>query len=186
MTEANFARTFGKTNPEIIKLLWPGRFSESESIALADEKEAAYREVLQKNFPEMEGASDLIKSLHDAGFALAIGSSGPPENVNLVRTTIRHGDLINAAVNGKDVKNGKPDPEVFLTAANKLGLDPKKCAVIEDAPVGVLAAKRSGAVPIALTGTAPREALAENARIVVDRLSELSPKMIAELIRGDE
>src|SRR3954470_24871900 len=75
MTEANFVRTFGKTNPEIIKLLWPGKFDEAQSIALADEKEAAYREVLKNNFPEMEGASDLIKSLHDAGFALAIGSS---------------------------------------------------------------------------------------------------------------
>jgi beta-phosphoglucomutase len=182
MTEDDFSRTFGRTSREIIYQLWPGRFDAAWIAALDEEKESAYRAILVKNFPEMPGASDLIQALHDAGFALAIGSSGPPENVELVRKTIRHGEVINAIVHGKDVKHGKPDPEVFQVAASKLGLDPKKCAVVEDAPVGVLAAKRSGAVPIALTGTAKREVLAEDARIVIDSLRELSPKSIEQLI----
>jgi beta-phosphoglucomutase len=182
MSEEDFKKTFGRTSREIIHQLWPRRFDDAGVAAFDAQKESEYREILRKDFPEMPGASDLIQSLHDAGFALAIGSSGPPENVELVRKTIRHGEVINAIVNGKDVKHGKPDPEVFLVAAKKLGLDPRKCAVVEDAPVGVLAAKRSGAVPIALTGTAKREVLAENARIVVDRLRELTPKVIQDLI----
>jgi beta-phosphoglucomutase len=130
----------------------------------------------------MDGASDLIAALHAAGFKLAIGSSGPPENVELVRRTIRHGELLSAAVSGKDVTRGKPDPEVFLTAAKKLEIEPTRCAVVEDAPVGVEAARRAGMAAIGLTGTAPREALAKHAHLVVDSLRELNPAMIASLI----
>lgn len=183
MSKEDFARTFGRTSREIIKQLWPGKFDEKSSTELDEEKEADYREIIKRNFPEMSGASDLIKKLHDAGFVLAIGSSGPPPNVEAVRKTIRHGEMINAIVHGKDVKHGKPDPEVFQIAARKLGLDPKQCAVVEDAPVGVLAAKRAGAVAIGLTGTASREALQKDADLVVDRLDQLTPERIAQLIK---
>lgn len=182
MTEQDFSRTFGRTSREIIHQLWPGTFDDAGVLSLDEEKEADYREILRLQFPEMNGASDLIAALHDAGFSLAIGSSGPPLNVEMVRKTIRNGEMINAIVHGKDVKHGKPDPEVFLTAARKLGLDPRRCAVVEDAPVGVLAAKRSGAAVIGLTGTATREVLAEHAQLIVNSLRELSPVIIRDLI----
>jgi beta-phosphoglucomutase len=182
MSEADFARTFGKRSREIIAQLWPGKFEDAAIQRLDEEKEAEYREILRANFPEMEGASDLIAALHAARFKLAIGSSGPPENVELVRRTIRHGELLSAAVSGKDVTRGKPDPEVFLTAARKLEIEPTRCAVVEDAPVGLEAARRAGMAAIGLTGTAPREALAKYAHVVVDSLRQLSPAMIASLI----
>jgi beta-phosphoglucomutase len=182
MSEEDFARTFGKRSREIIAQLWPGKFDEDAIRHLDDEKEAEYREILREHFPEMNGASDLIAALHAKGFKLAIGSSGPPENVELVRRTIRHGEMLSAAVNGKDVTRGKPDPEVFLTAARKLEIDPSRCAVVEDAPVGLEAARRAGMAAIGVTGTAPREALAKHAHVVVDSLRELSPAMIASLI----
>jgi beta-phosphoglucomutase len=182
MTEQDFARTFGRTSREIINQLWPGRFDDATIAEFDAEKEAAYRDILRAHFPEMDGASDLIATLHEAGFSMAIGSSGPPENVELVRQTIRHGDWIAAAVNGTDVKHGKPDPEVFLIAAQKLGLEPKKCAVVEDAPVGLQAARRAGMAAIGLTGTARRQALMEHADLVVESLRELTPPICAELI----
>jgi beta-phosphoglucomutase len=130
----------------------------------------------------MDGASDLIAALHQAGFAMAIGSSGPRENVELVWKALRRGDLIRAAVNGMDVTRGKPDPEIFLVAARKLGLAPGRCAVVEDAPVGLQAARRAGMAAIALTGTAPRDALAPHADLIVDSLRELSPASIVRLL----
>lgn len=175
MTEDDFARTFGKTSKEIIAQLWPGKYDAKEVVVFDDAKEAAYRDVLREDFPAMDGAAELIAALHDVGFKLAIGSSGPPENVKLVRETIPNGNRIDVIVTGKDVTHGKPHPEVFLVAAKKLGIDPSHCAVVEDAPVGLQAARAAGMVAIGLTGTAPREKLAPLADLVVDSLRQLSP-----------
>ena len=184
MTEEQFAATFGKTTREIIRQLWPGRFDEGAVAALDGEKEALYREILERDFPEMPGAADLIGQLHAAGFALAIGSSGPPENVRLVARKIGNGKFISAAVDGMEVRHGKPEPDIFLAAAKKLGVEPGRCAVIEDAPVGLDAARRAGMAAIALMGTAPREALAVHGQIIVERLSELNAGRIGALIDG--
>ena len=180
LTDADFARTFGRTSRDIIRALWPDRFNDAEVARFDAAKEARYRELLAEDFPEMPGASDLIRALHEAGFCLAIGSSGPPENVALVLSRLRHGARFHATVNGTEVAHGKPDPDVFLTAARKLGIPPSRTAVIEDAPAGVEAARRAGAAAIGLLGTAPRERLAEHADLVVDALSRLS----GDLIRG--
>ncbi len=184
MTEAQFASTFGKTTREIIRLMWPNKFDEAGVAQLDAAKEAAYRHILSTEFPEMPGAFELIGALNLAGFALAIGSSGPPENVELVHSKLSAGKLIGVAVNGMDVKHGKPEPDVFIAAAKKLGLKPKFCAVIEDAPVGIEAARRAGMTAIGLTGTVKRDALS-NADLVVDSLKELTPAIITKLIEGD-
>lgn len=182
MSETDFVRTFGRTSREIIRQLWPGRFDGAEVAAFDAAKEQAYRDILQSHFPEMEGASAVIRSLHDAGFRLAIGSSGPAENVAVVKNCLPAGGLISATVNGSEVKHGKPEPDVFLIAAAKLGLSADRCAVIEDAPVGVEAARRADMTAIGLTGTASRAALAERAHLVVDSLTELTPPIIESLI----
>jgi beta-phosphoglucomutase-like phosphatase (HAD superfamily) len=71
-------------------------------------------------------------------------------------------------------------------AAKKLGIEPSHCAVIEDAVVGVEAARRAGMASIGLVGTAPREALGKHAHLVVDSLTELNPAVIEERIRGNK
>jgi beta-phosphoglucomutase len=130
----------------------------------------------------MPGAEDLIVSLHQAGFALAIGSSGPKENVAVVLKGLKHGSFITQTVNGSEVKQGKPNPLVFLLAAQKLGIPVKNCAVIEDAPAGVEAARRAEMFSIGLLGTAPRQALAKHAHVIVAHLNELTPPQIAQWI----
>lgn len=184
MTEGDFARTFGKTSREIIRQLWPERFDDAQIREFDGRKESAYRDSLREHFPEMPGASELIERLHAAGFGLAIGSSGPVENVALVKELLPAGKWISAIVHGGDVKHGKPDPEVFLVAAKKLGLANSTCAVIEDSLVGLEAARRSGSAAIALVGTASREALAPKADCVVDSLKELTVDKVVEVLHG--
>ena len=181
MTEQQFADTFGRTTREIIRLLWP-QVAEQDIPAMDARKEAFYREVLVADFPEMDGAGDLLAGLAREGFALGIGSSGPSENVEAVLACLTSASLITATVNAAEVHRGKPDPQVFLLAAEKLGVSPAGCAVIEDAPAGIEAARRAGMAAVAITGTAPREALTENAHLVVDSLRELSPGIISDLI----
>jgi len=184
VTEAQFAETFGRTSADIIRMLWPDACPADQVTAWDERKEALYRETLRRHFPAMDGASDLLKGLHAEGFALAIGSSGPPENVQLVLDCLNGAEHITATVTGQDVTRGKPDPQVFLIAAERLGLAPDQCAVIEDAPAGVEAARRAGMAAIALTGTADRQTLGASAHVVVDSLRALSPASIVDLIDG--
>ena len=114
MTETEFASLFGRTSRDIIcKILGPD-LSEQQVVAMDDRKEALYREFLQRKFPVMDGAVELIDSLVEAGFVLAVGSSGPPENVNISLRWLGRTQSFSAIVTGKDVTRGKPDPQVFL------------------------------------------------------------------------
>ena len=180
ITEDQFAATFGQTNADIFAGLFPSVDS-ARYPALGDEKERLFREVITRHFPEKEGASELVRALHAAGARLAIGSSGPPENVRTALDRLPAGGLFAATTDGSEIQRGKPHPEVFLKAAAKISLPPARCVVVEDAPVGVAAGKAAGCAVIAVTGTAPRRRL-EQADIVVDSLRELDPRQIRALV----
>lgn len=185
--EAMFASSFGRTSRDIIKAWWGdvpglGETLTDERVAELDEKkEALYRQGLEQHFPAIEGAAELIEALHNANFKIAAGSSGPPANVELSLRLLGCEALFSARVTGADVTVGKPDPQVFLLAAGRLGVSPDRCAVVEDAPAGVEAANRAGMVSIALLGTATREALSA-ADLIVSSHAELSPNRIRDLI----
>ncbi len=181
LTEKAFAETFGQTNETIFAQRWPELDDETAG-RWSEEKEADFREILHEDFPEMPGAGALLRRLDERGFALAVGSSGPRENVRTVLSELSEGGRIASAVTGCDVSRGKPDPEVFLKAAEKLRLPPDRCAVVEDAPAGLEAARRAGMVAVGLTGTADRAQLAQRAHLVVDSLDELTGECLASLI----
>lgn len=186
MTQGQFIATFGRTSREIIVDLWGHQVATPAAVAkLDDRKEALFRELLNRNFPGMDGAADLIDSLDHAGFRLAVGSSGPPDNVYLVLDQLQRRKFFHAIVTGVDVQRGKPDPQVFLLAAQRAGVAPQRCVVIEDAPAGVAAAHAAGmkCVAIASTGRV-RESLVA-AELVIDSLRELNPQRIAALLAAD-
>ena len=130
--------------------------------------------------PTMRGAVTLVRSLFDRGFSLAVGSSGPPENIQLCLEEMQIARFFSVVVTGMDVEHGKPDPQVFLLAAHRLAADPMRCVVIEDAPAGVQAARRAGMKCIALVGSHP-PAVLQNADRVVTSLDDISPETIQSL-----
>lgn len=180
-SEETFRSTFGRTNRDIFETLYDGELSDGRIRELGDRKEALYREQIRQDFPAMAGAAELIDALAEDRWKLAVGSSGPPANIALTLEKLERLDKIDVQVTADDVQRGKPDPQVFQIAAERLGVPPDRCAVVEDAPQGIEAANRAGMVSIGLTGTVPRERLQE-ANLVVDQLDELTPKRIAELI----
>jgi len=180
-TEPQFAVSFGRTSRDIIAQLWGEGRSDEELARMDARKEALYREIIARDFPAMDGARELIAALKSAGFKLAVGSSGPPENIALALSGLGCREAFDATIHGMQVQRGKPDPQVFLLASQALNVPPERCAVVEDAPAGVEAARRAGMAAIALTGTAPRPQLARAHRIV-DSLRELSPEGIADVI----
>ncbi len=179
--EHQFAVTFGQTSRDIIASLWDDPPPSDRIAEMAERKEALYREIIARDFPVMAGAPELVRSLQVAGFKLALGSSGPPANVAVAIEGLGLGECFSVIVTGDEVTRGKPDPQVFLVAAEKLGVAPGNCAVIEDAPAGIEAASRAGMASVALTGTAPADRLA-TADLVVRRLDELTPGIVTKLI----
>jgi len=180
ITEEQFAATFGLTNQDIFARLYPS-IPSGEYSGLALEKESAFRKIITADFPEMDGASELIAALQEAGALLGIGSSGPPENLEVLLRNLPGGRYFSAVTNGQEISRGKPHPEVFLKTAAKMGLPPEKCVVVEDAVAGVMAGKGAGCRVVALTGTAGRKALSE-ADVIVDSLRELTPDTFKNLL----
>lgn len=180
-TETAFAADFGRTSRDILRRKIGDELSDERVRELDERKEALYRDIIRQQFPAMDGASELVDALAADGFRLAIGSSGPPENVALVQEKFAGGRRIEAVVTGADVTRGKPDPQVFLLAAERLSVAPALCTVVEDAVHGITAAQRAGMTAIALTGTLQREELSA-ADAVVDSLRQLSPERIRALV----
>ena len=112
---------------------------------------------------------------------MAVVSSTPKENIELITKTLGIKKYFSLFVNGDDVREGKPSPQCFLLGAEKLGIEAGNCVVMEDAVVGVRAAKRAGMYCIAVANTCLREDIAE-ADIVVDSLTEINAKTIEELL----
>jgi len=182
-SEEDFAQTFGWTSREVIAKLWAGRcLSEAQIAAMDSRKEAAFRRAIQAEVPLMPGAIPLLQSLRREGFRLAVGSSAPPENVNLVLDWMNLRDLFHAVVTGADVARGKPDPQVFQLAAQRLGAPPAGCVVIEDAPAGLAAAAAAGMAGVGLVSTGRSRDVLAKADLLVDSLAELSPEVLRGVI----
>lgn len=157
---------FGMGNDDIMRLILPEEVIRAKGLkALADEKEAIYREIYAPTIEPLPGLVDLLGRLRKAGIRCAVGSSGGRENVEFVLERCGIADCFDATVNGDMVTRCKPDPEIYLTAAGKLELPPAACLVFEDAKAGIRAARSAGIGRIVgVATTLPREALATDPR----------------------
>ena len=188
LQEDQFARQFGRMNDPIIRELFEfaGRSSpgSDEIRSLADRKEADFRSIIEDAFPEMPGATELVAALHEAGWRLAAGTSAPAENADMFRSKLGCGPLFETIVTGDDVQHGKPDPEVFLMAAERLGVEPVECIVIEDAPAGVEAARRAGMASVGFCSKGRTRDELSAADLVIDSLDELDSDVMRSLLGG--
>ncbi len=183
MTEDQFVATFGRTSREIIREFWPNLATSIERVRqLDDRKETLFRAIIDEHFPAMDGAVESIDALSAAGFRLAVGSSGPPENVNLVLEKLARRDKFTGVVTGRDVTRGKPDPQVFELAAERLGLPPSRCLVVEDAPAGMAAAKAAGAKCLGLASAGRDPAALSAADQVVRSLRDVGAQDVKYLL----
>ena len=180
LTQEQFSATFGRQNRDIIPLLF-GEVSEPALREMADRKERIYRDLVRANPPIVEGAIDLVVSLHEAGAQLAVGSSGPRANIDLILEAMGVRDQVRVVVSSDDVSRGKPDPQVFSMACDRLGLPSRQCVVIEDAPSGVEAARAAGAHCVAVLMHHSRESL-KRAHRVVEKLADLRASELFSLV----
>jgi beta-phosphoglucomutase len=155
-----FASTAGRSNAEILADLFP-RLSVEQHVAMADEKEALYRERAARSLALINGAKAFVDGSRGAGVALAVCTAATPENMALAFGLHGIDSWVQTVVSPADGLRGKPHPDIFLEAARRLRIDPAQCIVFEDAPLGVEAARRAGMPAVALTTTLPAQAFAE-------------------------
>ena len=177
-TREHFHDFFGTRDDLIIKRML-GDVSAEDIREIEDWKEARYRELVNGNVKVLPGVMPLLKVMKSRGFKVALGTSAPLENVHAVAADIGLDEYFDAVVHGREVGEGKPSPEIYLTAAERLGADPADCIVFEDSPHGVEAARKAGMKCVAITNSHPAEELSAATR-VVDSLEEID---LIQLIR---
>lgn len=185
-SEEQFIAGFGRKSQELIREQWEGAadWPDEKVIELEVKKEDAFREILKRDFPAMPGARQLMADLHAEGFRIAVASSGPRVNVELVIDELNIREFLSASVTADDVTIGKPHPQVFLKAAEKAGVAPEFSCVVEDAPAGVAAAKAAGMVCFGFVQSSPLAQPLPEADVVVSQLDQITPANTAELIQN--
>ena len=177
----HFKLGFGKKNEVIISEIL--RWSDDPPMIekLAHRKESIYRALVQKRGAQiLPGARELLVALRAESVPRAIGSSTPRENLEAIFSATGLGEFFDAVACGDDVVNGKPDPDVFLLAAQKLALTPADCLVIEDAHAGIEAAHRAGMPVLAVATTNPISQLGA-ATGALDSLVGAMPSLLREI-----
>jgi beta-phosphoglucomutase len=184
-TRADFAATFGRRNPEIIHYLFGDQYDDAAVAAIGERKELYYRAAAEKGVTLLPGVRELLDGCATQGFRQAVGSSAPRVNLELILELTKTRSYFQAIVAMEDTTRGKPDPQVFLTAASKLGVPPARCVVFEDAIAGVQAAKAGGmkCVAVSFVGHHPDEKLrGAGADRVVKTLKELTAEEALRLV----
>ncbi len=177
----DFMHTFGLRNDSTIRMVMGKDKTDSEIEVISNEKEEKFRDEARLHLEPFPGVISLMAQLSKHKFKQSIASSAPLENVELVLKVLGISQFFQAIVSAEDVSKGKPDPEVFLTAASKLGIKPECAVVVEDAVAGAQAAKSACMKCIAVTNTHAAEKLGQ-ADLVVGSLEKVDVHKVEQLL----
>jgi beta-phosphoglucomutase len=145
LTHEEFASWFGQRNDAILSRCLGTGVSPDRVARIGEQKEAAYRQMVrERGIEPLPGVRRWLERLHARGWRQAVASSAPPANIEVILDVLGLRDRFQAYVSAEEVAHGKPAPDVFLKAAERLDVPPSRCVVVEDAPAGVEAGRRGG------------------------------------------
>ncbi|MGE9290095.1 MAG: HAD family hydrolase [Puniceicoccales bacterium] len=181
ISEDQFRESFGQVNRAIIPGVLGWATDPDEVERLGARKEELYRQIVrEKGLDPLAGARELVISLKDAGVPRVVGTSSEKENILTALEVMGMSGLFDGIVASEDVQRGKPDPEVFLKAAELAGLAPERCVVLEDSHHGLQAAESGGMKSVGVLTTHGKEKLGQPDLFVAD-LSELTVEKLQAL-----
>lgn len=163
---------FGGTNKVFVEELL-GITDPAMVKAIAEEKEALYRQVFRDTIKAPEGLLPLLFDLRKNNYRLAVGTSGPKENLDFVLDSLSIRQFFDVLVDESKVTRGKPDPEIYLKVSEELNIHPSRCIVIEDSIFGLDAAKAAGMKAIAITTSFTADKL-QSAALIINSFKELT------------
>ncbi len=161
-------RTSGRTSKDIMPMIFGQNISEERIVELTHEKESLYRELYRPHLKLVNGLSELLESLSNEGVSMCVGSSAPDENIDFVLDGLNIRRYFKAVINSSQITQGKPNPEVFLKAAAAMNMPPEQCVVVEDAILGVEAARNAGMAVIGVATIMSPEQLQQADMVIKD------------------
>ena len=181
VTPEQFAASFGRRNDEILRGYFPD-YSDEDIARVGEKKEVVYRRLVRTHGIELlPGVRRWLYSLKVEGWLQAVASSAPLKNLEAIIDVLGLEEYFSAVASAEDVTEGKPDPQVFLVAAAKLGVEPSSCVVVEDAPAGTEAARRAGMRSVGVLNSHGEL----EADIVVRSLEDLPDTAFDDLLKAE-
>ncbi|MGD9344875.1 MAG: HAD family phosphatase [Candidatus Aminicenantes bacterium] len=181
----DFIQHMGKSNEDLLTILFGKNITGDEIRSLGEEKEALYREIYAPEVSPLPGFVDFLRSLKDNHVKTAVATAAPKINLDFLLEHIDVRDDFDVLIDDSEVNKGKPDPEIYLKAAERLKSTPKFCLVFEDSSAGIQAAIRAGMKVIGVATTHPPEKMHE-AEIVINDFTEIDVDQINELMQEND
>jgi HAD superfamily hydrolase (TIGR01509 family) len=180
LSRENFQRTFGMNNTGILATLLGGTVSPELSWDIGEAKEALFRDRIRGNVRMLPGVKFWLEEFQARRISQVVASSAPGANISTILEELAIRSFFFDVVSAAQMP-GKPDPAVFLEAANRIKMPHSRCLVIEDSVAGVEAALAANMKCVAVTNTNPRNLL-RSAHVILDSLEELSWERLAQLL----
>ena len=179
LTEADWMQRVGHKSIETIRLLKARHGFAADPDAIEQAKLTAYRQLIRQDgaLALMPGVHEAIRACQGVGLKLAIASSSVRADIDAILSAFGLGQHFATVVAGDEVARGKPDPAIFLAAAERLAVDPAVCLALEDAPSGIAAANAAGMASIAIPNRFTRHQNFDDARAVLDSLFDFAQKL---------
>ncbi len=173
----------GRVSADAMAYLFQRPILPDELIVLTEEKEAIYRDLYRPHLQPTPGLLDFLNALKARRVQMAVGTSAPESNVRFTLDGLPLRPYFDTVIDSSMVHRGKPDPEIYLTAASRVGVEPARCVVFEDAFAGIDAGLRGGMKVVAVATTHTREELeVTGAALIVDDFTGLTVDTIAQLV----
>ena len=169
-------KIYGRTNKDWIANLF-GALTKEELSRYGEEKEALFREIYKNDISALTGLPEFLERLKEKNIPIAIGTSAPRSNVDFVLSHTGLEKYFSVILDESNVEQGKPNPEIYLKVAAKLGFEPSRCIVFEDSLSGVESARRAGAKVVGVATTHLFEEL-NHTDFVIQDFADLDPAFL--------
>lgn len=179
---------YGRTNRDALQLFIKDKafangnsFTSDQLTDLSEEKEALFRDIYRDHVELTGGLQAFLQELKEAGVPMALASNAPISNIDFILDATNTRSYFSAVVDATQVTKGKPDPQIYLRAAELLNVEPAYCIVMEDSTVGVEAGQKAEMKVVGITTTHSAEELSHT-DLVIDDFAELSINELKNLL----
>lgn len=172
---------FGKSNSYILSHFLKRTIEGDELLQLEDEKESLFRKIYEPYIEPISGIVEFISDLKNNDVKLGVATSAPYANLELILSKVPIREKLGSIMASENVKNHKPDPEVYLTSALNLGILPSQCVVFEDSFSGISAGLNAGMKVVGVLTSHTKEELPP-CSLYIKNYSEMSFDIIKSLV----
>jgi beta-phosphoglucomutase len=182
MTIENITANFGNTNEDYLNFLFGRQLSVHEIDKFSEEKEGVYREIYRNEIKPLNGLLGLLDLLETEKYAIGLATSAPAKNVDFTLEALGIKARFNVIVDVTSITKGKPDPEIYLLASERLGIPVYNCIVFEDSIHGVQSAVSAGMNTVGVLTTQTSEKLSK-AHYLVNDFTEVTSELLEKVLR---